>query len=49
MVYVAGDLNGCFNDWKRLIQKIDLKGTDMVFLTGDVIGGDEDPRRSFLT
>ena len=43
MVYVAGDLNGCFNDWKRLIQKIDLKGTDMVFLTGDVIGGDENP------
>ncbi|MBR2743506.1 MAG: hypothetical protein IKD89_07945 [Clostridia bacterium] len=43
MVYVAGDLNGCLNDWKKLICEIDLKSTDMVFLTGDVIGGDEDP------
>jgi len=41
MVYIVGDLNGCYNDWKQLIVKINLKSSDMVFLTGDVIGGTE--------
>lgn len=43
MVYVVGDLNGCLDDWKKLIAKIDLRSKDMLFLTGDVIGGSGEP------
>ena len=43
MVYVAGDLNGCLSDWKKLTKKIALHNKDMLFLTGNVIGGDDEP------
>ncbi len=42
MVYIAGALNGSLSDWRKLISAIGLKDSDMVFVTGNVIGGSED-------
>lgn len=38
--YVASDLHGCFEAYKKLLKEIDLKKEDRLFLLGDILDRD---------
>lgn len=37
MIYVMSDLHGCFEEYKRMLEKIDFKESDTLYILGDVV------------
>ena len=48
--YVFGDLHGCYDEFSKLLHKIDFNaGKDELFLTGDLIGRGPQPEKTLDT
>lgn len=37
MIYVMSDLHGCFEEYKRMLEKIDFKESDTLYVIGDIV------------
>ena len=37
MIYVMSDLHGCFEEYKRMLEKIDFKESDTLYILGDIV------------
>lgn len=37
MIYVMSDLHGCFEEYKRMLEKIDFKDSDILYILGDIV------------
>ena len=37
MIYVTSDIHGCYNQYLRLIQRLDLKEDDTLYILGDLV------------
>lgn len=37
MIYVMSDLHGCFEEYKRMLEKIDFKDSDVLYILGDIV------------
>ena len=43
MIYVMSDLHGCYNKYKEMLEKIDFKDSDTLYILGDVVDRGEQP------
>ena len=37
MIYVMSDLHGCFEEYKRMLEKIDFRRSDTLYILGDIV------------
>lgn len=42
MIYAAGDLHGCYDKYIKMLKKIRLRETDMLYVLGDAVDRGED-------
>ena len=37
MIYVTSDIHGCYNQYLRLLQRLDLKEDDRLYILGNLV------------
>ena len=45
MTYVLSDLHGCYDKWKAMLEQLNLKEDDMLFVLGDIIDRGPEPMK----
>ena len=43
MIYVTSDIHGCFKEFKKLLDYVEFKDEDELYIIGDVLGRGEEP------
>ena len=43
MIYVCSDIHGCFSEFKCLLETVDFKDEDTMYILGDVLDRGEEP------
>ena len=47
MIYVTGDIHGCYAQYRRLLEQIGLRESDTLYVLGDVVDRGPEPRCAF--
>ena len=48
MIYVISDIHGCYNEYKKLLEKINFNEEDELFVLGDVVDRGPEPMKVLL-